>query len=194
MLDDQPRLETLLNGGEVSRYHQWPMIRRQDVAQHTFNMLVIADTVYPIPETSNKAIAEDLAKGYILRRAILYHDVSEGRRGLSDVSAWCKWNHPDLTREYDVAEVSVNYAMGLPFLNDLSPAVQRRLKVCDTLELIWTLLSERRLGNRVLFGGAWSTLMNKLGRSPEEGEEWQGAPREIFQRWQREGNKLDAQE
>lgn len=152
MLERQVKVERWLDGGVVQRFHQWPMIHRQTVAEHSWNMLMIAAEVYPRNGHPSRSL---------LDRAIMFHDVAEGRTGISDVSAYCKWEHPRVAHEIHEAEIKVNRTFGLQFLNTLPDLVVGQLKYCDMLELVWTILSERRLGNRVLYDAIWDEYVNK---------------------------------
>lgn len=161
MLDNQPNLEAWLNGGEVQRFHQWPMLsRQQTVGEHTFNMLLISTHLYfPSSEGQEDYLAEMLA----LQQAILFHDVAEGRRGTSDISAWAKRRWPDLKPILRRAEGGIATDLGFRgWVTPYSDRNTRRLKTCDRLELMWTVLSQRMLGNRTLFDAAWPVIMEMM--------------------------------
>ena len=171
MLDNQPDLEAWMNGGEVQRFHQWPMVHRQQtVAEHTFNMLMISTHLYaPTEQNSPTSIAnsekvdwcnDDMISEFLaLQQAILFHDVAEGRRGTSDVSSWAKRRMPKVKEIIDVVEKQIAKDFGyLEWVEKYSDLNNHRLKVCDKLELMWTVISQLMLGNTTLFDASWPVI------------------------------------
>jgi len=154
-MNNQHTLQNWLDGGAVQRFHQWEMLDRQSVAAHTFNMLLIAEYTYK-HELGDKLMRE-------LTQAILFHDLAEGRRGVSDVSAWAKWEFPNLDQAVKAAEKVVEHRMGFPTY-ELTPTQHHRLKFCDYVELMYTVLRERKLGNTILFNASWPVITDKMNK------------------------------
>lgn len=155
MLDNQPNLEAWMNGGEVQRFHQWPMLHRQQtVAEHTFNMLLISTHLY---YSKSHEFAE-------LQHSILFHDIAEGRRGISDISSYAKRQFPGLREAAHKAEAQVEHRLGIDrWTSPYSNLNENRLKMCDKLELMWTVISQLMLGNRTLYDASWPVIIGMVG-------------------------------
>lgn len=164
MLDNQPNLEAWLNGGEVKRFHQWPMNNRQQtVAEHTFNMLLISTHLYMPSEYIDWCDVDGMTEFLALQQAILFHDVAEGRRGTSDISAWAKRRMPALKEIIDGAEKQI--AMDLDYITwveKYSDMNTKRLKMVDKLELMWTVASQLLLGNVTLWEASWPVIIEMM--------------------------------
>ena len=142
-------IETLLAAGEVQRFHQFTMTpRNQTVAEHSWRMGIIALHLY----------AGEAAR---LLPAILVHDAPEGRQerdgsapGTGDIPAPVKRLLPveahavlvGLERDY-----LQNHRV-LGWIDMLTKEEQRRLKVCDYLELMLTCYEQYSTrGNKPLW-------------------------------------------
>ncbi len=125
------KLNTLINAGSVRRFHTGPVIKDQDVAQHTFNVMVIIDII-----TNGQASPE-------LMRATLYHDTPEVDTG--DVPA----NVKRMINIKDTLEVlESRFYKEFNINTKLTKAEKGILKVADKLEFLHYLLRERILGNK----------------------------------------------
>ena len=106
--------------GAVMRYHTWPQIGTQDLAQHQWN---VARILYAL--TTNPP--EHLVK------YALFHDL--GEIGSGDVPFPIKRDNPDLKAIMDKIEHSSHSAMvlpwGLPGLPELSLQDKLLMKLCD---------------------------------------------------------------
>jgi HD domain len=120
----------LRNGGDVKRYHTFPIIGEQKVSAHTFNVLLFIMQYHPEPSM-------DLIK------AALYHDLAEYDTG--DTPANVKWKFPMLLASLENAENEVSYNLGIFANLDDREAIW--LKVGDTLEYLFYALEQRLLGN-----------------------------------------------
>lgn len=121
----EDRLELILRGGDVRRYHAEPRAHiSQDVASHTWRMMAILLHLWP--EASPE-----------LLRAALYHDVAEGYTG--DVPAPVK-RHELLRAGYGAIEKEFMEHIGLAgnAEDPLSDDDHTRLKLADYIELCLT--------------------------------------------------------
>ena len=125
------RFKMMIAGGQVTRFHTGLTIKENTVAQHTFNMLVIADNLYmgQPPDW--------------LMRAILYHDLHEAITG--DIPYPVK-KEPDVRLAIKALEHEVEEKFDL--LVPLNPQQQDILKAIDMLEFLLYMSQEAMLGNR----------------------------------------------
>jgi 5'-deoxynucleotidase YfbR-like HD superfamily hydrolase len=141
-------LDLLLRGGKVRRYHQWPTFH-QDVAQHTWRVMVILMHLWP--ETPPGALL-----------TALYHDTSEALTG--DLPAPVK-RDPALRAAVRNLEAEFMDFVGVPNDegSDAYALDYNRRKCADYIELCFTALetqpgSERdhvlRLGRRFVYEAA----------------------------------------
>lgn len=125
---------SLRHAGGVERYHTWPTIRKQTVADHCYHVLRIYYTIFgpPSPEITTY---------------ILFHDSSEVRYG--DPPFPSKKNNPDLKAAYDRLESDYNLEMfGFDHSELLTSEEKVKVKVCDLLEMWEFGTVEMRMGNR----------------------------------------------
>lgn len=108
-------------------------MQRQTVAEHTWNVVRILLTVWPGVPAGALAFAQ-------------FHDVAEV--GTGDVPYPVKHNNPVLAAEMDRLEAQVIEDMGLTSYLSVSIEWQRRIKMCDVIEMWEFGLEERHLGNR----------------------------------------------
>lgn len=135
--------------------------RRQSVGEHCWNMMVMATYLYGRYEDEENRLSDaDLLKLY---QAILFHDVCEGRRGLSDVSFWCKAKHPEVKAALKKAELrwENEHAISL-FTKGGGDLVVEKMKLLDGLELMWTLVCQARLGNSLLVEASWPVTEQRI--------------------------------
>jgi 5'-deoxynucleotidase YfbR-like HD superfamily hydrolase len=136
--DKEKRMESLqwindiFAGGGVKRHHNYPIIDRQSVAEHSWRMIVIYDRLWPGELTVD------------VIRKIVYHDVAEYKTG--DVPANAKWRSPELAEELHRLQREDDLRLGIEV--DIPKKEFRRFKFCDRLELMMFCLEQRRLGNR----------------------------------------------
>ena len=118
--------------GQVERYHTWPTIRKQTVAEHTWQILRIYLELF--------GVDADVWK------YILHHDSGEIRTG--DLPFPLKSQNPDLKKIMDDLEDDALAAMGVGTI-PLTSEQKWRIKVCDLLEMLEFGLQEMVLGNRL---------------------------------------------
>lgn len=120
-------------GGAVLRYHTWPTIQRQTVAEHSWNLVRILVTIWPMAPAS----------------AILYaqfHDTPEVATG--DPPYPVKAENPLLKSEHDRLEMEAAVPMGIWQHLRPDPYWRNRVKLCDTIEMWEFGLDEMALGSQ----------------------------------------------
>ena len=125
------RQKTLRDGGGVKRFHTVRNIREQTVAEHSWGVAIICLELWP-------------SGGSALIKAALWHDVPEALTG--DVPAPAKWKYPELSKVLDKVEAELEKQLGLKVF--LTEEQKLKLKIADTMELLWFSLEEIRLGNK----------------------------------------------
>lgn len=133
-------------GGEVRRYHTWPTIRQQTVADHTFHVLRIYWHLFG--EVPPEVTAY-----------LLHHDVCEVRVG--DPPHPIKLHNPELKVVYDRLEDETLVEMlgeerAMNVLGSVNDLERVRMKACDLLEMAEFAGVEVNLGNKY----AWPIFDN----------------------------------
>jgi len=127
-------------------------------------MLLISTHLYFATSAKWADGREDyFAEMLALQQAILFHDVAEGRRGTSDVSAWAKRRSPHIKESISWAEAQIAVDFGFDgWINPYSNRNERRVKMCDKLELMWTVISQLQLGNTIIFDASWPVIIEMM--------------------------------
>lgn len=125
-----PRLQLFRAAARVERAHTVPPLHKQTDGEHTFNVLVLLDHVYP--EASLH-----------LWRAALYHDVPECVTG--DIPSPMLHKYSKLREGAEWAEQEVITKHGLAV--DLTNIELKVLKFCDRMELAIFCIEEADTGN-----------------------------------------------
>lgn len=137
--------------GTVERYHVWPTIRRQTVADHTFGVLRLYWQIFgPLPAP--------------VSTAIIWSDAGELSAG--DMPFHAKAASPELKAHMDRLEAAAVANMGGPVSTPLLSSTRKRIKVCDLLEMHEFGLMEVAMGNtfaEVIVNDTWAALMEVLG-------------------------------
>lgn len=120
--------------GLVERYHTWPVLRKQTVGEHTWQVMRIWWKIFG-PMTAEESTF------------LLWHDAGELRSG--DPPGMVKQENPMLKEAYDVLERDGLIRMGGPYQQDVSECTRLRAKICDLID-VWELaLGEIMQGNRL---------------------------------------------
>lgn len=120
--------------GGVLRYHTWPTLQQQTVADHTFHVLRIYMALWGSPSS---AVTE-----YIIR-----HDL--GEIGTGDLPFPVKRENHKLKTIMDDLEGRTLESMGYDEAVVLDSDTLRRIKICDLLEMYEFGIIERSMGNRL---------------------------------------------
>lgn len=134
MISKASQLLDRVKAGMVTRLHTQQTIADYTVANHTFNMLLLADWMYYGKPSLN------------LMRAILYHDLHELHTG--DIPHPVK-QIPFLKGPIEKYETEINSLMETT-PPTLSPEEQQALQLIDLQELIMFISNEKELGNQTL--------------------------------------------
>lgn len=127
----QRRLDLILRGGAVKRYHVMDTLRTQNVAEHSFGVAWLCWLL-----CNGKPSVQ-------LVMAALQHDLAEHVTG--DLPAPAK-RALNISEQFAAYEVSVLEEAGM--LITLTQSEKRTLKFADTCELLLFCLQEMSLGNR----------------------------------------------
>jgi hypothetical protein len=131
--------------GTVERYHTWPTIRRQTVAEHTWQLLRVYTAIFgpPDPETF---------------LYIMFHDGAEIVTG--DPPYPVKRNNPDLRRQFKDVEDRAKTSQGAFWGFDipLECKMAKHAKVAELIEMAEEGMVETTLGSR--FG--WTVAVRTL--------------------------------
>lgn len=125
-------------GGSVQRYHTWPTIQRQTVADHTFHVLRIYWHLFG--EVSPEACAY-----------LIFHDVPEVVVG--DPPHPIKLHNPPLKYIYDgledaALEDMIGEELAMRVVGEVTDLERVRMKMCDLLEMAEFAAVETMMGNR----------------------------------------------
>ncbi len=117
----------------VKRYHTWPTIREQTVADHTFNMMRVYTEVFGVPPST-------------VWECILWHDITEMYTG--DIPSFVKRDNPKLAGLLHELENKARINMQVPTVFGLPAAEFTQIKIADLLEMWEFGREEMMLGNK----------------------------------------------
>lgn len=124
--------------GSVTRYHTWPRIKEQTVAEHSWNVQRILLSIYPE------------APRHLIVHAMV-HDLGEVYTG--DIPFPVKLRNPELKKIMDDMETSAHLRMcftwGVPAPIQLSELDKKIFKCADYIEMWEWAMDELSLGNRM---------------------------------------------
>lgn len=139
MINEQKFVHDPRRGGLVKRYHAQTHTVTQTVAEHTWQLLRIATTVWP-----------DVPRHVMLY--IQYHDVSEAAVG--DMPYTVKLQRPLLKAEMDAAEQEALAQMrrmwDTPIIPILHPEEKKFVKACELVEFAEYSWNELNQGNKYI--------------------------------------------
>lgn len=144
-------LRNVRKGGDIQRYHTTPMVKTQDVAQHSFNAALMAEwLVTSIKSKLSHVDLIDIDTHKIVMH-MLIHDVPEVAIG--DVPGWVKANSPDIKNALDAEEVRWCH-QHMPerhfnYMFNLTDEEVRVAKFIDLAECCYKLIQDVKLGNSV---------------------------------------------
>jgi 5'-deoxynucleotidase YfbR-like HD superfamily hydrolase len=171
-MTDDPRL-----AGGVKRWHIWPVVQQQTVAEHSWNVSRILLAIYPECPTA-------------LLLEALFHDCGEIATG--DPPSTLKQRHPTLRDVYSKMEYEARLGMvipwGLPIPHQLLPEERWVLKLADLIEMFEYASLERRRGNQFMMDivtrlRAWIMIELEVTRYPAL---WRGRAEEYMARRMKE--------
>lgn len=144
------RVSTLYESGRVKRLHTVPTVDTHTIASHVYGSMVFAMEICEIMKLNPTNVL----------RALLYHDAPELATG--DLPAPVKREDPAVNERLNVMEARFYKTHGID-PGELSLEERDVVKACDTLDLAFCCLHERRMGNRTqrinhVFGNCLSYL------------------------------------
>lgn len=139
------QLDFIINGGETVRFHTWPVLRPQTVAEHSFHvaMLVSLMAGYDAPGLSVPVLM-----------AALTHDLAEHKTG--DLPAPVKravgeaLGIPGFRAAWNAHEESLLREVELDWEDKLSPMESHWLKLADAMQGALYCIRERMMGNKLI--------------------------------------------
>ena len=139
------RVQFILEGGAVNRFHARPGLLQQTDAAHSWGVAVLVYLLSPVQPSVE------------LLLAALTHDLAEQYMG--DVPAPAKWAL-GVQADYARLENDKLRQYGLDFSGLLSTDEARQLKLADTMDGLLHCCKEAALGNRTvhLIYGKWYAL------------------------------------
>lgn len=116
---------------EVRRFHTWPVLRQQTIAEHSWQVLRIYEALWGWPSPR-------------LTRHIQYHDCGEIVTG--DLPYPTKSLNPELKRTIDLAEKEGLAKMGIE-LEEITVGEHKQFKLAHLIEMFEYGLEELCMGN-----------------------------------------------
>lgn len=142
MLEQQ--IEFIYSGGEVKRYHTWPMLREDKVGTHSFRVAML---VFLLAGQKEPGIRVPLLM------AALCHDLAEQKYG--DIPAPAKREMPDyggatFRTTFGNMEEALLADVALDWQFQLTDEERRILKLADAADGALTCIRERAMGNKLI--------------------------------------------
>lgn len=132
--------------GLVRRYHTWPALHQQTVAEHTWQVMRLYFEIFGPPSND-------------MWTFMLWHDVGEIQTG--DIPYPVKRSHPNLKQIMDDLEIKALSSMNVELPTSLTHQEHARFKFCDLLDCAEHGQYEARLGNEYM--GVVADQRNGLG-------------------------------
>lgn len=133
-LSREKLLSEMRRAGSVLRYHTMPTLRKQTVADHTWNVMRIYCELWGRPTEPSVWVY------------MLYHDALEIQTGDSPFYAKRRW--PELKMALDRAEREASRDMGIE-LPEISGEDAARVKLADLMEMWEWGREEVLMGNKL---------------------------------------------
>jgi len=121
--------------GRVKRYHTWPVLHQESVAEHSWRAAMLYCELFGTPRAE-------------VMYYLLTHDCGELKAG--DPPFPVKLEHPAYAQAHAEAEAAGKQLLGVvhPELLDLSSSELGLCKVCDMLQMLEFGAMELAMGNR----------------------------------------------
>jgi len=132
MTNIKEKLDFILRGGTVERFHTRPLIHKQNNAEHQYGVVSIAALLDP-----------DIDKNSLLH--MLWHDIHEGQTG--DIPYYSKLRWPGLKQTLNQAEAELNQQFDvLPKMASKIDSIT--LKIAEYFDVLIFTCKETYLGNK----------------------------------------------
>jgi 5'-deoxynucleotidase YfbR-like HD superfamily hydrolase len=143
------QLEFTRNAGETRRFHTFPVLREQNIAEHSWHIAMLLHIIYGQEEPGLRPV---------LLMAALCHDAAEFIVG--DIPAPAKRHMdeilklgtegPTFKEAWGVMEENLLSKVGLDWDKFLTNEERRMLKFCDSLDGAFYCIRERAMGNKLI--------------------------------------------
>lgn len=140
-IDEQ--LNFIYAAGETRRFHTWPVLRHQNIADHSWHVALLLHLLYG---------QESPGIPPVLLMAALCHDMSECQMGdLPSPGKRAMGEHfPDFRKKWGEQEEKLLSQYSLDWDQYLTDEDRRRLKFCDNMEGALYCCRERAMGNKMI--------------------------------------------
>lgn len=151
------QLDFIRNAGETRRFHTFPVLRVQNIAEHSWHVTMLLYLIYGQQEPGLTPT---------LMMAAMTHDAAEFKVG--DLPAPAKRTMSerlpvaDFRAEWDAMEQEILAGVQLDFEKFLEPHELEALKLCDALDGALYCVRERAMGNQ-LIAEPFHNFMNYVG-------------------------------
>lgn len=146
---DHKQLDFLYDAGETRRFHTWPVLREQNVADHSWHVAMLAHILYGQEAPGMRTV-------FLL--ALLTHDMAECQMG--DIPSPAKRRMDSLLeledkttsfrQQWGDAEQEILSRYDLDFEAHLDAEELRRFKLVDAMEGAMYCVRERMMGNKLI--------------------------------------------
>lgn len=146
---DTTQLDFIYAAGETRRFHTWPVLRKQNVADHSWHVAMLGFVLYGQEEPG-------ITPAFML--ALLTHDMAECQMGdipspakrRMDALLELKDETTTFRQQWGIAEQEVASRYGMDWEKYLDAEEQRRFKLCDSFEGAFYCVRERQMGNKLI--------------------------------------------
>ncbi len=143
-------IEFIRNGGEVKRYHTWPMLSEQNVAAHSFGVAMLYALMAQDGWEEDGVIKGGLTVPGLM--AALCHDLAEQVMGdiPSPAKRALETKVPEFINGFKTLEAERLAEHGLNWEETLVSHEKRWLKIADCMEGALHCVRERMMGNKFI--------------------------------------------
>lgn len=137
-------LEFIRNAGETKRFHTWPVLRTQNVAEHSWHVAMLLWYIFGSDEPGITMP---------LMMAALTHDAAEWQVGDIPSSAkrrMAEMGFEDFRAKWGEMEQKVLNEFGWDWEGYLSDEELQKLKLVDSMDGAFYCVRERAMGNKLI--------------------------------------------
>lgn len=169
---DTTQLDFIYAAGETRRFHSWPVLRQQNVADHSWHVTMLGFVLYGQDEPGVRLpflmalLTHDMAE-------CLMGDIPSPAKRLMDTLLVLENKETSFRQRWNAAEqeVAARYSMDWESLLDAEEL--RRFKLVDAMEGAFYCIRERQMGNKLIaepFKNFCKYMSELLQDVPEEGD------------------------
>lgn len=157
------QLDFIRHAGETRRFHTWPVLRQQNVAEHSWHVAQLLFLMYG---------GQEPGITIALLMAGLTHDMAECQVG--DIPSPAKRamssTFPNFREKWGEMEQRILHGYEMDWEGALSNEEKRRLKLADVMEGALYCVRERAMGN-TLIDVCYRNFANYIGELMTAGKE-----------------------